>query len=551
VELSGRDLQVSRRAALTGAFGVLGQGKGQSAPAAAHVSVEYHGGFILRSIPRKGVDPSSTHPRSSLVQVAMSVREQSNFPDTAQAAPARSAGRCSALICFLLGLLATLPLVILTPPFQVSDENQHFLHAYQLSELHLGAVLQKGEARLTLPAPLEARAMLPSSLMELVESFLGTREVYNDRPISARPLRRTWMALDRPLDAERREFVTVPAAKAPPSYAPVAIAIAAGRWLGAGPLGLLYLGRLANALVAVTLLAWAVRLMPVGREMTMLFGLLPTATYEYASVSADATVITTAFLFTAVALRPQFRGYWKPGEVALAIVSGLVFCTQKPVYALLLLIGLPAAFVRGRVKHTLLVHVAILAIVLGGTASWLWFASSMQSVPKGTSVLGQLSFIAEHPLAYIQRLAGTLWHTHFYYRRAVGMLGWDQEPLPGVVYALPVLGFLLGTAAQSRYGPRLPALAVAWSASLVAGSVVLIMTAAYLLYNQVGSLSVDWIAGRYFLPLLALAAAAWCSIVRVPLSRQASLANLLMLAVVIIAEQVITVLTIVRAYHEF
>jgi L,D-peptidoglycan transpeptidase YkuD (ErfK/YbiS/YcfS/YnhG family) len=46
VELSGRDLQVSRRAVLTGALGVLAAGKGPSAAAAAHVSIEYRGGFI-------------------------------------------------------------------------------------------------------------------------------------------------------------------------------------------------------------------------------------------------------------------------------------------------------------------------------------------------------------------------------------------------------------------------------------------------------------------------------------------------------------------------
>jgi L,D-peptidoglycan transpeptidase YkuD (ErfK/YbiS/YcfS/YnhG family) len=46
VELSGRDLQVSRRAVLIGAFGVLGEGKVQRAPAAARVGVEYHGGFM-------------------------------------------------------------------------------------------------------------------------------------------------------------------------------------------------------------------------------------------------------------------------------------------------------------------------------------------------------------------------------------------------------------------------------------------------------------------------------------------------------------------------
>ena len=41
-----RDLKLSRRAVLTGACGVLAEGKGPSAPVTAHVSIEYHGGFI-------------------------------------------------------------------------------------------------------------------------------------------------------------------------------------------------------------------------------------------------------------------------------------------------------------------------------------------------------------------------------------------------------------------------------------------------------------------------------------------------------------------------
>ena len=73
------------------------------------------------------------------------------------------AGTRPALICFLLGLLGALPLVALTPPFQVPDESQHFLRAYQLSELRIGAIVQDGDTK----------AMLPSSLIGLIESLGG------------------------------------------------------------------------------------------------------------------------------------------------------------------------------------------------------------------------------------------------------------------------------------------------------------------------------------------------------------------------------------------
>jgi hypothetical protein len=51
-----------------------------------------------------------------------------------------------------------------SPP---SLESQHFLRAYQLSELRMRASVQNGETK----------TMLPSSLIELIERFLGTRAV--------------------------------------------------------------------------------------------------------------------------------------------------------------------------------------------------------------------------------------------------------------------------------------------------------------------------------------------------------------------------------------
>jgi len=46
VKLSRRDRQVSRRAIVTGAFGMLAAGKGPSAAAAPQADIEYHGGSL-------------------------------------------------------------------------------------------------------------------------------------------------------------------------------------------------------------------------------------------------------------------------------------------------------------------------------------------------------------------------------------------------------------------------------------------------------------------------------------------------------------------------
>jgi uncharacterized membrane protein len=449
------------------------------------------------------------------------------------------------LVCFLLGLLGVVPMVILTPPFQVPDEPQHFYRAYQLSELRVGGIVRDGGAG----------AMLPSSLIELTDRFLGPRGHDLPRPITAQPLWGTWLAFDQPLDPDRREFIDFSGALvySPLPYLPQIIAIAVARWAGAGPLALLYVARLANVLVALALLSWAVRIMPVGREAVMVVGLLPMAAFEYASVSPDAAIIGTAFLFTAVALRGQLRGRWTADEVAVAAVSGLVFCSLKPVYAPLLVLALPAALTRGRMKHTLLVHAIILVVGLGGTVIWLHFASSVWVLRfPGTSLEGQANYIVTHPLAYARTIARSFWYDGgFYYYNLIGLLGWIILYLPSFAYVLPAGALLLSVLAQPGDVPRLPVYAVAWNTLLLGGSVALSMTAMYLFTTPVEWWIVVRFQGRYFLPLLALAVATACSVVRLRPSPRASEAAFLVVTVIIATELLTTGVVIVSAYQLF
>ena len=183
------------------------------------------------------------------------------------------------LVFVLISLPSTLALVFLTPPFQVPDEHQHFYRAYQISELHI--VGAGGESA--------GGAVLPSSLPEFVEHFLGSRRMHPVREIRPAPLAKTWLEMERPLNPTRREFVGFGTVNYSPfPYVPQATAMGVGRLLEAPPLALLYLGRIANALIAIVLIAWALRWMPFGKPVAAVAALLPMAQYEYASVSPDA-----------------------------------------------------------------------------------------------------------------------------------------------------------------------------------------------------------------------------------------------------------------------
>jgi uncharacterized membrane protein len=474
---------------------------------------------------------------------------QIDMSATGQTFPIRTAWLCR--LCFLLGLVGAISMIILTPPFQVPDEQDHFFRAYQLSEFQLRGIARDGRAGGT----------LPSSVIELVEDFLGKdavlypKAIYTVPQITAQPLRQTWRALDRPLEPNRREFQDFPAAAfySPMAYLPQVIAIIGGRWAGAEPLALLYLARSANALIAVVLLTWAVRLMPIGREAVIVAGLLPMAIFEYASAGPDAGIISTAFLFTAVGLRTQLRGGWTAGEVAIAAVSGLVFCSQKPVYAPLLVLGLAAALTGKRVRLTLLAQAVILVLALGGTAFWIRFSWSRLVLPyPGTSLSEQVAYIAAHPFAYSETIARSFWHYwSFYYQSLVGILGWLTLRLPKFAYVLPVAALLLSVMAQPLNAPRLPLYAVAWNVILLVTSILLIMTAQYLQATRVGSWIVEGVQGRYFIPLLPLSVATACSVARFRPSRKASLIAFLAVMAIVAVEILTAEMAVVRAYQVF
>jgi uncharacterized membrane protein len=464
----------------------------------------------------------------------------------------RSAARSSPpFVCLLIGLISVTLLTFLTPPFEVPDEPQHFFRSYQLSELGVWGISRNGVGG----------AVLPSSLPELVEHFLGTRAIFADRSLAPHPLMDTWRQFRRPLDPHRREFVDFSGAVfySPLPYLPQALAIWLGRVLDAPPLALLYLGRLLNGIVAVVLVAWGLRVLPFGREAALVAALLPMAQFEYASVSPDAAVIASAFLSTAVALRASLRAQWLLSDIIVCGTSGAVFCSVKPVYVPLLLIGLGSLFRRSggapaRASRVLRVHLLTAGVAVAVTTLWLSSASSTIVVYHDeANFWGQLGYILYNPATFIWTLFTTiLLNVGFYFRTCVGMLGWFTLPLPSYAYQLAAGGFLLSPIAQRLQSPPVLGLGAAfWNLFLISSSIVLMETALYLYWNPRGASLIGGVQGRYFLPLLPLLGATFCDLVRPKTSPKGSAIAYAILVLTIAINTALMHIVIANAYHTF
>ena len=449
------------------------------------------------------------------------------------------------VVYLVLGLFSVLSLAFLTPPFQVPDEQQHFFRTYQLSEMRAQAVVQDGAAG----------DILPSSLPAIADAFLGTSELHTKRDIPASPLLKTLSKLYVPLDPQRREFVNFSGAAfySPLPYLPQIAAISAGRALGLGPLGLLYAGRLANGLAALLIIALSLRIFPFGNLAIFVSAMLPMTIFEVASVSPDAAIIATTFLFSAIALRARERGFWRLGDVFVASLCGVVFCPLKPVYAPLLVIGLPGIFRRGSSRNVLAAQIVLVITALGTTAIWTKYSLSSFAQPHpGANLPEQLAGMIANPGHFAYILLDSFYS---FWRpwivESIGKLGWLTITLPPVMYVLPAIAGLLGLmSSQAAAASHVGRFDACWDLVLVVASALLVLIAVYLYWSAVGSPVIDGVQGRYFLPLagllLATVSAAMPSRLRL---RSSTIVSFVI--VVVAAEVVMTDIVVMRAYQVF
>ena len=446
------------------------------------------------------------------------------------------------LLCLLAGLLGTLPLVILTPPFQVPDEAQHFERAYQISEGGLRAEVRDGVAG----------ARLPASLPALVRKCLGTDAILAVRRVRPAPLTRSAALRAIPLDPGQQRFVdfTGAAVYPPLAYLPQAAGIAIARAFGAGPLVLLYVARAANAVTAVTLLALAIGLLPMGKGPALLAGLLPMALYEYASVSPDALVISASFLLTAVGLRALQRGEWRSGEVAGAALAGLVACAAKPVYAPLLLVAAPALLSSEHRRHHARALAVILGVALGGTLLWFaWNAGRVITFEPDADLHAQLAFVLTHTGTAVGALGASVQKLGWFYLLSmIGVFGWLTVAMPGYAYLLAAAALIVACLVGQRAESRLTLLHVAWCALLLVGAVLMTFLAMYLDATPVGGHVVLGVQGRYFLPLLGLVAAMAGSLPALRLGARRAPVMLTVLAGVALLEAAVAMHSIISAF---
>jgi uncharacterized membrane protein len=369
-------------------------------------------------------------------------------------------------------LVLGLAYIFITPPFEVPDEQNHFWRA-----------LAVGRGQL-----LPARGLDAMPVTKSTQNFVWVLSRTEPRETLAQKLR---IVAALPYDATPAGTIRFAAWYTPMPYVAQSLIAA----LPLRPAVVFYGGRVANLLLALLLIALAIRIAPQYGSIFATAALLPMSLYELASLSADATTIALAWLFTLLLLAP-------PRRIWVIALVGFLLALCKPAYFLLALLALVMPL-RWRQK------IAILGATAFGTL--LAIAAAQRGAYNARPGLpidagAQLRCITSDPIHFAHvMLHDVATNGRFYVEEMIGRFGANELKLSPVVITIEIL-LLLGVAltcgAAMRARVRITALAI------VVMTIAGILLSQYLIWSVVCGDALEGVQGRYFLEILPLFLAA-------------------------------------------
>ena len=309
------------------------------------------------------------------------------------------------------------------PGLSAPDELSHYSTAYRISS---NMMLEDPLIR---PAGLTAvRAVdYPLEDMNGVKTPLVPDDEESVPEVLGNPVKQTTYRAVKDWD-KRYAFSTKPVASAIPDvhttpvfYLPQAIGFSLARALGLGTMGLLFLGKFLNLCCYVALTALAVRTTPLGKGWFAAAGLLPMSVSLAASLSYDAGLIGTVFLFTALIFKLAYGAEEIRARELFALCAlAALFGPCKLVYApLILLLWLVPARVFGgggkKLLCFLILLLSLIAAVLAVNADVLeayFFPAVAEQAGNASADMRHAGFTAaelfSHPLFTLRMLLNSL-----------------------------------------------------------------------------------------------------------------------------------------------
>lgn len=434
---------------------------------------------------------------------------------------------------FYLVVLAGFVWCFITPPFQVADENFHFLRAYQVAtggfipqRLELGQLdtqqipayfsdemfiyrfqrLDAGAGSSIPKSFLLHGGYLRADIPELSNYLLGKIPHDPAQKLSVRKLLQVFR--NGQFSGDQVAFVSFPntAAYSAVAYMPQTAGILIAKAAHLPMIYSFYFARISAVLFGAAIIALGVAIVPWGKPWFCFTALIPMVTFQMASCSADAAVIAFSFLFIAVVLALSEQSVPKTALVAFTGGLWTLLFLTKTVYAALCLLLVPIIW---RQRHRLTKYPGILVFpffILCSFPGFLWALQAMKSFVVPASYLmaepnAQKDFIIHNSsYAVVSMLTGLRDNALEWFQQGTGVFGWLDTHSPPFYYLLCLLGLtgFIFTDAPRKKDFLLMTCSLVTALTLY----LLIAFSIAMIWNPVGVMMVNGIQGRYLLPII-------------------------------------------------
>ena len=388
----------------------------------------------------------------------------------------------SAIIVYFLFLL-------LLPLFTAHDELYHWFRAYEVSEGRLLSEVNDNKAY----------SHLPISVIQINNEKL--------RNIDYRSIKESLEVKSD--DAQTLYDMRTVAVYSPVQYLPQATGIFIARKITNRTLIMAYFGRIFNALFAIVMIYFAIKIIPFGKRIIYTIAFLPIAIEGFTSLSADAITVSTAILFISYILMLVYDNKIKTIRkrdifILFALCSILAFCKIVYIPLIFLCFLIPKNKYKNK-KYYYITNISIAVICLIFNLGWLKIASSYLALYSTTNV--QTTSILSHPFNYIQIVLYTFFNNfqRYIFTMLGNELGWEEFIRPLSIIPVSYLLLLIVNSLfdkQSNNKLHLKENIAFGLISLLIGG--LIFTSLYVQFTKPGNIEIAGIQGRYFIPFLPL-----------------------------------------------
>jgi uncharacterized membrane protein len=412
----------------------------------------------------------------------------------------------------IIGSIFGILFLVLTPPFQVPDEINHFYRAYHIADGNLSAIKQDNRLG----------GFIPQSLIQAIAKNANIK----GSPFTKTSFRHIEKQLQLPLEDEPKEFVDFPnvALYTPISYAPQSLVIALMKRLHIAPVKILYVTRFSMLLLWLATVFYMVKKLPIFQWFFSLIALLPMSLFINMSVSADVVTNILCFLWIGHVFKLAFGDKVVDiKDIVLLFVLSILLSSAKYVYtpSVFLVFLIPASkYFNWSTSKSVLLHLSIIfiafAVAFKGSSyashTYIAYADYNKAynvgidIPIGVDINGQMAYLKANPKKIIEVVVTGFCESFLMLKNTyIGVLGWLDVRIPMLFIYLGYVSILLVLLYENfinkhkiGYKQRIILLLVS---SLM---MFLVYLSQYLSWAAVGSEYCGSIQGRYFIPILPL-----------------------------------------------